>query len=79
MSVYSAKTSLSSILKTYSPAERDKTKQALINKVRFEIPKEKSIIKIIKEGIKQDNFQQVLEYIDFLKESNLSVSDLYNI
>lgn len=77
MSVYSAKTSrtsFSSILKTYSPAERDKTKNAIINKVRFDMPKQKGLLHVVATVEEKQNFDQMNEFVSFLRENILDVS-----
>ncbi|XP_023296481.2 RNA polymerase I-specific transcription initiation factor RRN3 [Lucilia cuprina] len=82
MSVYSAKTSrtsLSSILKTYSPSERDKTKNAIINKVRFEMPLQKGILQVVAAVEERKNFEQMEEFVSFLIESNLEDNEFLRI
>ncbi|XP_055906344.1 RNA polymerase I-specific transcription initiation factor RRN3 [Eupeodes corollae] len=73
MSVYSAKTGLSSILKSYTPTEREKTKAAIINKVRFQEPRR------LKDGIngvlEKNNYMIINEYGEYLKECTLNESD----
>lgn len=73
MSVYSGKSRLSSILKTYSPAERERAKMAVFNKVRFEMPKSKGIIEVV-NAAKEDNFQPLNEFVAYLGDSELNVS-----
>ncbi|KAM7352486.1 RNA polymerase I-specific transcription initiation factor RRN3 homolog Tif-IA [Cochliomyia hominivorax] len=82
MSVYSAKTSrtsLSSILKTYSPSERDKAKNAIINKVRFEMPKQKGILEVVKAVEERKNYEQMNEFVGFLNENVLEDSEFLRI
>lgn len=77
MSVISGRTgrtSLSSILKSYSPAERDKAKNAIINKVRFEMPKQKGLLEVVKAVEERKNYEQMNEFVAFLTENNLEVS-----
>lgn len=79
MSVVSAKTSrtsLSSILKSYSPSEREKSKAAIINKVRFEMPKQKGILEVVKAVEERQQFDAMNEFVGFLTENNLDVSRL---
>lgn len=73
-SVFTAKTGLSSILKAYSSSERDKAKNAIINKVRFEMPKRKGLQEVVKNVCETDNYQSLNEFVLFLKESDLTVS-----
>lgn len=76
MSVVSAKTgrsSFSSILKTYTPTERDKAKAAIINKVRFEMPKRKGILEAINAVEERQNFTPMNEFVCFLNENALHV------
>lgn len=78
-SVYSAKTGLSSILKAYSPAERERAKNIAINKVRFEIPKQKGILDAVEAVNEHNNFQPLNEFVSFLKETEISVSILCTV
>ena len=77
MSVISARTSrtaLSSILKTYSPSERDKTKNVIINRVRFEMPKQKGILEVVAAVEERRNYDPMNEFVSFLTENDLEVS-----
>lgn len=77
MSVISARTSrtaLSSILKTYSPSERDKTKNTIINRVRFEMPKQKGILEVVAAVAERRNYDPMNEFVSFLSENELEVS-----
>lgn len=77
ISVISAKTSrtsLSSILKTYTPSEREKAKTAIINKVRFEMPKQKGILEVVKAVEERQHFEPMNEFVTFLTENQLDVS-----
>ncbi|XP_039950355.1 RNA polymerase I-specific transcription initiation factor RRN3 [Bactrocera tryoni] len=78
-SVYSAKTGLSSILKAYSPAERERAKNIAINKVRFEIPKQKGILDAVEAVNEHNNFQPLNEFVAFLKETELSDNEFSQI
>lgn len=77
MSVYSAKTGLASILKSYAPTEREKAKTAIINKVRFEETRS------LKEGIKavqdKENYTILNEYAAYLRECSLNESRFIDI
>lgn len=77
MSVYSAKTGLSSILKSYAPTEREKTKNAIINKVRFQSTR------TLSEGItavqEQNNYLILNEYAAYLRESPLNESEFMRV
>lgn len=75
MSVITSRTSLSSILKTYSPAEREKTKANIMNKVRFEMPKQKGILEVVKAVEERQHFEAMNEFVAFLTENNLDVSN----
>lgn len=72
MSVYSAQTGLSSILKSYAPNEREKAKAAIINKVRFK----DSSLRGLKQGLQAaedcNNFNILNEYAAYLKECQLN-------
>lgn len=74
MSVYSARTGLSSILKSYSTVEREKAKAAVINKVRFEMPKEHGVAGAIEAVLNYNDYMIYNEFVSFLKESSLTVS-----
>uniref|UniRef100_W8ASN5 RNA polymerase I-specific transcription initiation factor RRN3 n=1 Tax=Ceratitis capitata TaxID=7213 RepID=W8ASN5_CERCA len=78
-SVYSAKTGLSSILKTYSPAERERAKNIAINKVRFEMPKQKGILEAVEAVNAHNNFQPLNEFVAFLKETELSDAEFLRV
>uniref|UniRef100_A0A1I8P1V4 RNA polymerase I-specific transcription initiation factor RRN3 n=1 Tax=Stomoxys calcitrans TaxID=35570 RepID=A0A1I8P1V4_STOCA len=71
MSVISGKTSLSSILKSYSTSEREKAKAAVINKVRFEMPKQKGLLEAVKAVEERQNFQPMSEFVGYLSENTL--------
>ncbi|XP_075149438.1 RNA polymerase I-specific transcription initiation factor RRN3 homolog Tif-IA [Haematobia irritans] len=71
MSIISGKTSLSSILKTYSTSEREKTKNAIMNKVRFEMPKKKGILEVVKAVDERQNYETMNEFVAFLTENTL--------
>ncbi|TMW53970.1 hypothetical protein DOY81_001027 [Sarcophaga bullata] len=82
MSVISARTSrtaLSSILKSYSPSERDKTKNAIINRVRFEIPKQKGILEVVAAVEERRNYDPMNEFVSFLTENDLEDSEFLSV
>lgn len=79
MSVFSAKTSLSSILKPYCPSERDKAKNAIINKVRFEMPKQKGLLEVVNAVEERQNFDQMNEFVCYLKETALEDNEFLQI
>ncbi|XP_065358254.1 RNA polymerase I-specific transcription initiation factor RRN3 [Calliphora vicina] len=82
MSVFSARTSrtsLSSILKRYSPSERDKTKNAIINKVRFEMPKQKGLLEVVTAVEERKNFELMNEFVNFLNENMLEDTEFLRI
>lgn len=77
MSVFSARTSrttLSSILKSYSTSEREKAKNAIINKVRFEMPKQKGLLEVVSAVEERGSYEQMNELVCFLRENTLEVS-----
>ncbi|XP_053958304.1 RNA polymerase I-specific transcription initiation factor RRN3 [Anastrepha ludens] len=79
MSVYSMKTGLSSILKAYSPTEREKAKNIAINKVRFEMPKLKGILDAVEAVNEHNNFQPLNEFVAYLREAELSDNDFLRL
>ncbi|CAD7085871.1 unnamed protein product [Hermetia illucens] len=79
MSVYSARTGLSSILKTYSTVEREKAKAAVINKVRFEMPKEHGVAGAIEAVLNYNDYMIYNEFVSFLKESSLTDADFERV
>ncbi|XP_005191275.1 RNA polymerase I-specific transcription initiation factor RRN3 [Musca domestica] len=79
MSVITSRTSLSSILKTYSPAEREKTKANIMNKVRFEMPKQKGILEVVKAVEERQHFEAMNEFVAFLTENNLDDTEFISI
>lgn len=79
MSVISGRTSrtaLSSILKPYSPSERDKTKNGIINRVRFEMPKQKGILGVVTAVEDRRNYDTMNEFVSFLTDTDLEVSSI---
>ncbi|XP_061397691.1 RNA polymerase I-specific transcription initiation factor RRN3 [Musca vetustissima] len=79
MSVITSRTSLSSILKTYTPAEREKTKAAIMNKVRFEMPRQKGILEVVKAVEERQNFEAMNEFVAFLTENDLDDTEFISI
>lgn len=82
MSVFSAKTSrtsLSSILKSYSPSERDKAKNAIINKVRFEMPKQKGLLEVVNAVEEKQNFDPMEEFVSFINEIKVEDNEFLRI
>lgn len=79
MSIYTAKTGVSSILKSYSPAEREKAKTSVINKVRFQLPKDRGLIAAIDDVLNYENYTQYHEFILFLTECQTTDDDLLRI
>lgn len=77
MSVFTTKTEISSILKCYSSSERDKAKLTALNKVRFELPKDRGLTFAIDDVLNFQNYLQYNEFVLFLNESKISVSRLY--
>lgn len=71
MSVYTTKTS---ILKTFSGADRERAKVMAANKVRFSTPKEKGLAESVRVASEEQNFHLVHEFTYFLREAELDVS-----
>lgn len=74
MSVYSSKTTNTSILKSFSSADRERIKTAALNKVRFITPKEKGIVESVRVALEEKNFHLIQEFTYFLREADLCVS-----
>lgn len=74
MSMYSSKTGVTSILKSFSGADRERAKTAALNKVRFQTPKVKGIIESVRVALDDHNFHLIQEFTHFVCEADLSVS-----
>lgn len=80
MSVYTTKTT-TSILKNYVPANRDKIKAAINNKVRFELLHEQSLRKCLENIISNDTSgggggqKEYRDYVAMLKDDQISDRD----
>lgn len=74
MSVYSSKTTTTSILKSFSSADRERVKTAALNKVRFITPKEKGIVESVRVALDEQNFHLIQEFTYYLREADLCVS-----
>lgn len=72
MSVISTKTGLSSILKNYSATDRDKAKNAIINRVRFDISKKNGLREAVKSVCEEQNYKPLHDFIDYVSEENLN-------
>ncbi|ALC40408.1 Tif-IA, partial [Drosophila busckii] len=79
MSVYSSKTGVTSILKSFSSADRERAKTAALNKVRFETPKEKGIVESVRVALEEQNFHLIQEFTYFLSEADLSDEEVIQI
>lgn len=80
MSVYSigtTKTKLTSILKSpaFSVEHREKVKEAIINRVRFAVPKQDGLLAAIKAAT-MDELVPLNEFICYLSDSELDVSNI---
>lgn len=78
-SVYSMKTGISSFLKSYSPAERDRARNACINKVRFEMPKKFGLLKTLEEVMQNQNYALYNEFVAYLREDSLPDEDFQTL
>uniref|UniRef100_A0A1B0G3J9 RNA polymerase I-specific transcription initiation factor RRN3 n=1 Tax=Glossina morsitans morsitans TaxID=37546 RepID=A0A1B0G3J9_GLOMM len=78
-SVQTTRTSLTSILKSYQPTEREKAKNAVINRVRFEMPKQKGLLHAVKEAEESQNYAAMDEFVAFLTENSLHDHEFLNI
>ncbi|EDV35386.1 uncharacterized protein Dana_GF22755, isoform A [Drosophila ananassae] len=76
MSVYPTKTS---ILKTFSGADRERAKVMAANKVRFSTPKEKGLAESVRVASEEQNFHLVHEFTYFLREAELDDDELEEI
>ncbi|KAH8400618.1 hypothetical protein KR222_008739 [Zaprionus bogoriensis] len=79
MSMYSSKTGVPSILKTFSGADRERAKAAALNKVRFETPKEKGIVESVRVALEEHNFHLIQEFTHFIREADLSDEEVVQI
>uniref|UniRef100_A0A1A9WET5 RNA polymerase I-specific transcription initiation factor RRN3 n=1 Tax=Glossina brevipalpis TaxID=37001 RepID=A0A1A9WET5_9MUSC len=78
-SVRTTRTSLSSILKSYQSTEREKAKNAAINRVRFEMPKQKDLPELVKDIEESQDYAALNEFVSFLTESSLDDKQLLKI
>jgi len=74
MSIYSSKTGITSILKSFCSADRERAKTAALNKVRFSTPKEKGIVESVRVALEEKNFHLIQEFTHFIREADLCVS-----
>ncbi|XP_017111289.1 RNA polymerase I-specific transcription initiation factor RRN3 isoform X2 [Drosophila elegans] len=72
MSLYTRKTGVTSILKTFSGEDRQRAKAVAANKVRFSTPKEKGLAESVRVAVEEGNFHLVKEFAYFLRESELT-------
>lgn len=79
MSEYSVKTGMSSFLKSYNPADRDRSRNNCINKVRFEMPKNFGLLKTLQEKMENQNDGPYNEFVAYLKEDSLSDQEFKNV
>ncbi|XP_062143044.1 LOW QUALITY PROTEIN: RNA polymerase I-specific transcription initiation factor RRN3 [Drosophila sulfurigaster albostrigata] len=79
MSMFSSKTGITSILKSYSGADRERAKTAALNKVRFSTPKEKGIIESVRVALEEHNFHLIQEFTYFLREAELCDEEIVAI
>lgn len=73
------KTGISSFLKSYSPAERDRARNTCINKVRFEMPKKFGLIKTLEEVMQNQNYALYNEFVAYLREDSLPDQDFQTL
>ncbi|XP_037959578.1 RNA polymerase I-specific transcription initiation factor RRN3 [Teleopsis dalmanni] len=79
MSVYSAKTGISSILKSYSTSERDQVKNSIINNVRFNAQKTKSLSEAV-SAVSERNYNQPMnDFIEYLQKSDIDNANFIRI
>ncbi|XP_068139988.1 RNA polymerase I-specific transcription initiation factor RRN3 [Drosophila tropicalis] len=79
MSVYTSKTSVTSILKTFSSVDRERAKTAALNKVRFATPKEKGLKESVRVALEEHDYHLVQEFSYFLCEADLSDEEVIQI
>ncbi|XP_060651233.1 RNA polymerase I-specific transcription initiation factor RRN3 [Drosophila nasuta] len=79
MSMFSSKTGITSILKSFSGADRERAKTAALNKVRFSTPKEKGIIESVRVALEEHNFHLIQEFTYFLREAELCDEEIVAI
>ncbi|XP_034100805.1 RNA polymerase I-specific transcription initiation factor RRN3 [Drosophila albomicans] len=79
MSMFSSKTGITSILKSFSGADRERAKTAALNKVRFSTPKEKGIIESVRVALEEHNFHFIQEFTYFLREAELCDEEIVAI
>lgn len=63
-----------SILKTHSSLTRDKIKESLGKKIRFQLPIDLCLTKVLEETISNQNFKEYDHFLICLKENDLEVS-----
>lgn len=64
-----------SILKTHSSLNREKAKDQLLKKIRFQLPTDLSLIKVLEDTISNENFTEYDHFLICLKESDLQTKD----
>ncbi|KAH8262789.1 hypothetical protein KR044_000362 [Drosophila immigrans] len=79
MSMFSSKTGITSILKSYSGSDRERAKTAALNKVRFSTPKEKGIIESVRVALEEHNFHLIQEFTYFLREADFCDEEILPI
>ncbi|BFF93998.1 RNA polymerase I-specific transcription initiation factor RRN3 [Drosophila madeirensis] len=78
MSAYTSKTGTTSILKSFTSADRERAKAAAINKVRFSTPKEKGLLESVRAA-QGGNFHLVKEFSFYLLEADLDDEEVLQI
>ncbi|KAH8346289.1 hypothetical protein KR084_001946 [Drosophila pseudotakahashii] len=73
---YASKSGVTSILKTFSSAERHRSTSVAVNKVRFFSPKDVGLAESIRVAQEEGNFHLVKEYIHFLRHSELQDAEV---
>lgn len=79
MSIYTSKTVTTSVLKSYSGADRERAKTAAANKVRFATTKEKGLVESVRIAVEEGKFHLIQEFTYFLRESDIGDDELVQI
>lgn len=76
-SMRTGRTNISSILKSsYSNEHRNNMKEAIINRVRFAVPKQDGLLSAIKAATRGE-FIPLNEFVSYLRNSDLDVNFLF--
>lgn len=66
-----------SILKSHSSLTRDKIKESLGKKLRFQLPIDLNLTKVLEETVSNQNFKEYDHFLICLKENDLEVSSIH--